>query len=138
MSDGAAYVPALHVQLLAAELPFSELVPAGQATHVVALVVPVLAEYVPAEQSVHPALPVIVLNLPATQAAHGPPSGPVDPGLHATETHAFTLEPPAADVVPAGHETHTSDECVDSLLYLMMMMPEPPAPPALSPLDPVP
>jgi hypothetical protein len=80
-------------------------VPAGQETHVVAVVAPVVVEYVPVKQSVHPALPVTFLCFPATQATHGPPSGPLNPTLHATETHAFTLEPPLADVVPAGHVT---------------------------------
>ena len=33
----------------------------GHATHVVATVAPTVAEYVPAEQGVHAALPVVVL-----------------------------------------------------------------------------
>jgi hypothetical protein len=42
---------------------------------------PLAAEYVPAPQSVHAADPVVTLYFPATHAAHGPPSGPVDPAL---------------------------------------------------------
>jgi hypothetical protein len=105
MSDGAAYVPALHVQLLAAELALGALVPAGQETHVVAVVAPVVVEYVPVPQSTHAALPVTFLCFPATQATHGPPSGPVKPTLQPADTHAVTLELPAAELVPAGHAT---------------------------------
>jgi hypothetical protein len=103
--DAAAYVPALHVQLLAAELAFGELELAGHARHVVAFVAPVVVEYVPAAQSVHAALPIAVLYFPGTQAAHGPPSGPVNPALQPTDTHALMFELPTADVVPAGHAT---------------------------------
>jgi hypothetical protein len=105
MSDGAAYVPALHVQLPAAELALGELELAGHARHAVAFVAPVVVEYVPAAQSVHAALPIAVLYFPGTQAVHGPPSGPVNPALQPTDTHAVILELPAAEVVPAGHET---------------------------------
>ncbi len=106
ISDTAfPYVPALHVQLLAAELALGELELAGHATHVVATVAPVVVEYVPAPQSVHAALPVIFLCFPATQATHGPPSGPVKPTLQPADTHAVTLELPAAELVPAGHDT---------------------------------
>jgi hypothetical protein len=108
----AVYVPALHVQLPTAELAFGALVPAGQETHVVATVAPVVVEYVPVKQSVHAVLPITVLYFPATHAAHGPPSGPVEPTLQPADTHAVTLELPAADVVPAGHETHTFDDDV--------------------------
>ncbi len=101
----AAYVPALHVQLLAAELALGELVPAGQATHVVAFVAPAAVEYVPAPQSVHAALPVIFLCFPATQATHGPASGPVEPAPQPADTQELTLELPAAELVPAGHAT---------------------------------
>jgi hypothetical protein len=105
MSDGTAYVPALHVQLLAAELAFGELEPAGHARHAVEFVAPVVVEYVPTKQSVHAALPVTFLYLPATQAVHGPPSGPVNPTLQPTDTHALMFELPTADVVPTGHAT---------------------------------
>jgi hypothetical protein len=42
---------------------------------------PIAAEYVPAPQSVHAADPVVTLYFPGTHAAHGSPSGPVDPEL---------------------------------------------------------
>ena len=106
MPDAAfPYVPALHVQLPTAELALGELVPAGQATHVVAFVAPAAVEYVPVKQSVHAALPVTFLYFPATHAAQGPPSGPVNPALQPTDTHALIFELPAADVEPAGHDT---------------------------------
>jgi len=101
-----AYAPAAHTHAVTLELPPGEVVPVGQETHVVASVAPVAVEYVPVEQSVHAALPVIVLNLPATHAAHGPPSGPVDPGLQPTDTHALILAPPIAEVVFAGQLAH--------------------------------
>jgi len=105
MSDGAAYVPALHVQLLAAELALGELELAGHARHAVAFVAPVVVEYVPAAQSVHVALPIAVLYFPGTQAVQGPPSGPVNPTLQPTDTQELTLELPTADVEPVGHDT---------------------------------
>jgi hypothetical protein len=114
--------PALHVQLLAAELAFGELELAGHAMHTVALVAPVVVEYVPVPQSAHAALPLAILYFPATQAVHGPPSGPVNPARQATETHAFTLEPPPADVVPAGHARQVDTD----VKYLIIIIPEPP------------
>jgi len=106
MPDAAfPYVPALHVQLLAAELAFGELELAGHARHAVALVAFVIVEYVPAAQSVHAALPIAVLYFPGTHATQGPPSGPLNPGLQPTDTQELILAPPAADVEPAGHDT---------------------------------
>jgi hypothetical protein len=126
MPDAAfPYVPALHVQLLAVELAFSELVPAGHARHVVALVAFVIVEYVPAAQSTHAALPALVLYFPGTHATQGPPSGPVNPGLQAVDTHALTFELPLGEVVPAGHVRHCDD---DNVKYRMMIIPEPPLP----------
>jgi hypothetical protein len=103
--DPVAYVPALHVQLLAAELALGELELAGHATHAVAFDAFVIVEYVPAAQSVHAVLPIAVLYFPGTQAVHGPPSGPVNPALQPTDTHAVIFELPTADVVPTGHAT---------------------------------
>ena len=60
-----------------------EYFPATQFTHALAPA----AEYAPAEQSVHAALPLVVLNFPATQAVHGPPVGPVKPALQGAATH---------------------------------------------------
>jgi hypothetical protein len=41
----------------------------------------VLVEKLPAKQSVHATLPVLILYLPATQAEQTPPFGPVNPAL---------------------------------------------------------
>ena len=60
----------------------------------------------PVGHVLHAALPVVVLYFPATQAVHGPPSGPVNPALQDAETQALTAELPPGEVVPAGHETH--------------------------------
>jgi len=54
------------------------------------LVLPTTTENVFALQSVQSALPICALNVPATHARQGPPSGPVYPLLH---THT-ALDPP--------------------------------------------
>jgi hypothetical protein len=89
--------PTLQVQEVATELGLGELelvghtihavpvvaptvveyVPAVQLVHVVLAVAPVAVEYSPAAQSAHAAVPVTILYLPATQAGHVLPSGPV-------------------------------------------------------------
>ena len=54
-------------------------VPGSHAVHVVRA--PALAEYVPAAQLPHAALPTVVLYVPATHTAQMPLSGPVEPAL---------------------------------------------------------
>jgi hypothetical protein len=111
--------PTLHVQLPAAELAFDELEFAGHARHVEASVAPVLIEYVPVKQSVHVALPLAILYFPATQATHGPPSGPVKPALQAQE---LITELPPGDVEFAGHARQVDTD----VKYLIIIIPEPP------------
>jgi hypothetical protein len=48
-------------------------------------VAPVVAENVPATQSVHATVPLSALYFPATHAEHAPPSGPVYPVLQKQE-----------------------------------------------------
>ena len=43
---------------------------------------PTIMEYVPAAQSVHASLPVVILYFPEAHGEHTPPAGPVDPALH--------------------------------------------------------
>jgi len=62
-----------------AELPAGETPPAPHDVH--AALAPVTPDHVPAAQSVHVALPLLVLDLPATHAEHTPPSAPVNPAL---------------------------------------------------------
>jgi hypothetical protein len=62
--------PALQVQAASAEPEIGELELVGHPRHVVATVAPTVAENVPAAQSVHAAVPVAILYLPATQAVH--------------------------------------------------------------------
>jgi hypothetical protein len=73
--------PALQVQAARVVLGLGELELLGHATQVASTVACELDEYFPAPQSVHAALPVLILYLPATQAVHVPPSGPVNPAL---------------------------------------------------------
>lgn len=61
-------------------LPAAETPPAAHAGQVLA---PAVAENVPAAQSVHAKLPLLVLYWPAAHAEHGPPSAPVYPALQA-------------------------------------------------------
>ncbi len=68
--------PALQVQAARAELASGELELAGHVIHVVEIVAPVLVEYVPVEQSVHTALPVVYF--PAMHAVHPTVAGFVD------------------------------------------------------------
>jgi hypothetical protein len=50
--------PTLHIQAVRSTLASGELELVGHVIHVVAIVAPVVGEYVPAAQSVHAALPV--------------------------------------------------------------------------------
>ena len=59
--------PVLQLHAVIKELPATELELSAHATQVAAAVAPVEVEYVPIPQSVHAALPLIVLYLPATQ-----------------------------------------------------------------------
>ena len=79
--------------------------PVGHDTQTVELLAPDTAEYVPAPQLLHAALPPPILYVPATHAAHGPPSGPVYPALQAADTQSATASLDIADMVPAGHAT---------------------------------
>ena len=79
---------------------------AGQATHAAADVAASVAEYEPDPQSVHAAEPVEALYVPAAQAIHGPPLGPVYPALQSATIHAALDVLPTGEVVPAGHVVH--------------------------------
>jgi hypothetical protein len=75
---------------------------AGHAKHVEEALAPTAAEYVATAQSVHAALPALVLYLPATHKAHAPGS-PVLPGGQ-SNTHAAKAVLAAGDTPPAPHE----------------------------------
>ena len=66
-----------HMQLVTAVLALGEIELLGHVRQVAVEVAPMVAEYVPAVQSVQGAEPVAFLYVPATHAAHGPPLGPV-------------------------------------------------------------
>ncbi len=61
-----------------------EYLPTAQFRQVVLEAAATVSEYLPAAQSVQTAEPVTVLYFPATQAVHGPPSGPVVPAAQDT------------------------------------------------------
>jgi hypothetical protein len=67
-------------------LPAGDWNPAG---HEVQVDAP-LSEYVFAGHTSHAAVPETFLNVPASHAGHGPPFGPVYPGLH-TQSPMFVL-----------------------------------------------
>ena len=96
--------PALHVQLLRTPLDAPEFAFAGHAIHTDDALAPTAVEYVAAPQSVHTALPVPALYLPATHAEHAPPSAPVYPAL---QVQAVPAEPPAGEFAPAGQLVQT-------------------------------
>jgi hypothetical protein len=98
--------PALHVQAAMTELDAAELEFVGHVKHTDDVLAPTVVEYVPTPQSVHAALPLVVLYLPATQVEHTPPSGPVNPALH---VQATMTELDAPEFVFAGHAKHTPD-----------------------------
>ena len=56
------------------------------------------------------ALPDAALNLPATQAVHCRPSGPVYPGLH---VQASVMTPPTPESEPSVQFTHATDPSPD-------------------------
>ena len=78
--------PTSQVHAARAELAKGELALPGHVRQVAASVAPTAVEYVAAAQSVHTALPVAILCLPAVHAEHTPPSGPVKPALHVQAT----------------------------------------------------
>ena len=92
-------------QLMHTLAPSSEYVPAAQVIHTLALLAAGTFEYVPAVQSVHNELPMIFLNLPATQVVQTPPSGPLYPVLHLhVEINFDVFE--NGDCELAGHAWH--------------------------------
>ena len=86
-------------------LPAGEVVNTTQSVHVALKVAPVLVEYLPVPQSVHTALPLLVLYLPAAQEAQEPASGPVNPRSQVQLERAVLL---ASDVLDAGQAVHAS------------------------------
>jgi hypothetical protein len=71
--------------------------------------------YLPPSQALHVADPVDALNVPATQAATVPPSGPVYPTFAVQSTKASDA---SGLPVLAGQESHVSDTCAAEVLYL--------------------
>ena len=99
-------LPALQVHAVLAVLAVGASELAGHCVHVAPDAAPTAPENVPCPQSLHPALPTTSLNFPATQLAHWPPSGPVDPALHLHD------EAPEMDSEAAGQFAHVVDAAV--------------------------
>jgi hypothetical protein len=78
-----------------AVLPAGDAPPAPQDVHAFAPVAPVASDQVPAIQSVHEALPLLVLYLPATHVVHEP-AGPVLPAAQ-SNTHAVRAVLPVGE-----------------------------------------
>ena len=128
--------PTLHVQAARTALEIGELELVGHPIQVVATVAPRVVEYVPAAQSVHVALPVAGLYLPATHNTHTPPSGPVKPTLHVQAARTAleigelelvghpiqvvaTVAPTVVEYVPAAQSEHAALPV--AVLYLPVM-----------------
>ena len=78
----------------------------GHARQVDKALAPTTAEYVAVPQSVHAALPALVLYLPATHPEHTPPSGPVNPAL---QVQAEMTELDTPEFQFTGHVKHTDN-----------------------------
>ena len=81
-----------------------EYVLAMQSEQTSAVVPAIDVETLPARHCVHAAVPVLALNLPASQGLHGPPSGPVWPLLQVQLDSAMLAN---ADPEFAGHARHS-------------------------------
>ena len=78
--------------------------------------------------SVHSAPPICALNVPATHARHGPPSGPVYPLLHthaaldpADSEFAGQLEHAKLDVAPAALENVFAEQFVHTAVPVTVL-----------------
>jgi hypothetical protein len=93
--------PALHEQTATSVLETGAFAFEGQAMQVDKTLAPTAAEYVAVPQSVHAALPTLVLYLPATHREHET-TGPVLPAGQ-SKKHAVL---PACENPPTAHEVH--------------------------------
>ena len=98
--------PALQVQASLLELETGAFEFKAHAKQVDETLAPTSAEYVDIPQSVHVALPALVLYFPATQAEHVAPFAPVKPALH---IHAPLAELDTCEVEFVGHAKHTDN-----------------------------
>jgi hypothetical protein len=90
-------------------LPFGDVNPAGHEVHDGAP----LSEYVFGGHVTHAAVPDTFLNFPASHAGHGPPFGPVYPGLHEQFVTLLLL---TDEFEFAGHNVHAA--LPDASLYV--------------------
>ena len=88
-------------ELEAGEIEFN-----GQVRHTLGVLAACVVENLPARQFVHAAFPMTSLYFPATQPAHGPPLGPVNPVL---QRQAVCAALEAGETEFDGQVRHTLD-----------------------------
>jgi hypothetical protein len=103
-------------------LPGADWKPAGHEVHENAP----LAEYVFTGHTLHATGPDAFLNLPASHAGHGPPSGPVYLGLH---EQLLSLSLFADEFEFAGHKVHAAMLTVSLYVPIAQAVHGPPAGP---------
>jgi hypothetical protein len=119
--------PELQRQLVERILPMEDTEFDEQLTQVEDAVAPVVAENLPAIQSVHATVPFAVLYFPARHNSHVSPSGPVAPALQVQCVRRVDLEGefefvgqrlqvglPSSDHVPSEHGWHVSTSVAPS------------------------
>jgi hypothetical protein len=107
--SGPVY-PALHLHFVIVPLATADCVYRGQPSHVLN-VAATTVEYVSATQSVHTAEPLVVLNFPASHAAHGtscPTDDPPAPVYPMLQMHAVKALLPVGDWLEVGHVRQSS------------------------------
>ena len=118
--------PRLHTQSLRVLLPSLEWVLGGQPMHVESEIAADASLYLPLGHNEQGSVPVLSLNVPATQALHGSPSRPVNPATHVqlvmTLLPFFEYEyagqplqapsdvsPTPVENLPCGHSEHADE-----------------------------
>lgn len=99
--------PALQIQATTSVLDVAEFEFVGHVKHTDDVLAPTVVEYVPTPQSVHAALPLLVLNLPEMHSVHEP-SGPVLPGEQGN-LQASIDELELGEIEFSGHDMQVDD-----------------------------
>jgi hypothetical protein len=105
------------------EVAGGKVTPSGHGKQSKSVVRPVRSLYFPAAQSVQAALPAVALYLPATHAAHGPPSGPVEPAAHSGVTQSSSVSLPAGEDLMMDDELTKLETEIAEELYVLAEQP---------------